>query len=66
LVKCELKRCCEGCRGILIVEEGDKITEVKTDGRRVLSIVCPACGEVNEFLRVLNVLKTRKEEVWTK
>lgn len=60
----ELPKSCYGCRGRLIVQSKEDVTEKKVDGRRILSVVCPACGETNEFLRTLDILKTK--ESWEK
>jgi len=50
-MKAILPRSCDCCRSQLVVEDKKDVKEEDSDGRRLLSVVCPACGTQNEFLR---------------
>jgi len=52
-----LKRSCDACRSQLIIENREEVTEKKVDGRKILTVTCPCCGEVNEIMRNLDKLK---------
>jgi hypothetical protein len=64
MVLSELPRSCGLCRSRITIENKEEVTEKRIDGRRILSVVCPACGETNEFLRTLDKLKIKEPEKW--
>jgi len=56
-MKAVLVKQCGTCRAQLIVEDKKEVKEQYVDGRRVLTVVCPVCGKVNEIMRMFKLGK---------